>query len=68
MTSKRPTSQPVHEIQFRTGNDNLAEGAFDLGGPLSDDGHLLYRLNGIARSQNSRSRIIKRRASPLRRR
>ena len=53
MTSKRPTSQPVHQIQFRTGNDNLAEGAFDLGGPLSDDGHLLYRLNGIARSQNS---------------
>ncbi|HEM8823746.1 TPA: TonB-dependent siderophore receptor [Raoultella planticola] len=53
MTSKRPTNQPVHEIQFRTGNDNLAEGAFDLGGPLSDDGHLLYRLNGIARSQNS---------------
>lgn len=53
MTSKRPTSQPVHEIQFRTGNDNLAEGAFDHGGPLSDDGHLLYRLNGIARSQNS---------------
>ena len=53
MPSKRPTSQPVHEIQFRTGNDNLAEGAFDLGGPLSDDGHLLYRLNGIARSQNS---------------
>lgn len=53
MTSKRPTSQPVHQIQFRTGNDNLAEGAFDVGGPLSDDGHLLYRLNGIARSQNS---------------
>ncbi len=53
MTSKRPTSQPVHQIQFRTGNDNLAEGAFDVGGPLSGDGHLLYRLNGIARSQNS---------------
>ncbi len=67
MTSKRPTSQPVHEIQFRTGNDNLAEGAFDLGGPLSDDGHLLYRLNGIAQPEQ-RSRIIKRRASPLRRR
>ncbi len=53
MTSKRPTSQSVHEIQFRTGNDNLAEGAFDVGGPLSDDGRLLYRLNGLARSQNS---------------
>lgn len=53
MTSKRPTSQPIHKVQFRTGNDRLAEGAFDFGGPLSDDGRLLYRLNGIARTQNS---------------
>jgi iron complex outermembrane receptor protein len=53
MTSKRPTSQPIHEVQFRTGNNHLAEGAFDIGGPLSDDGHLLYRLNGIARTQNN---------------
>ncbi len=53
MTSKRPTSQPVHEVQFRTGNNNLAEGAFDFGGPLNDDGSLLYRLNGIGRSQNN---------------
>ncbi|EMJ5762869.1 TonB-dependent siderophore receptor [Klebsiella oxytoca] len=54
MTSKRPVSQPIHELQFRTGNHHLAEGAFDFGGPLSDDGRLLYRLNGIARTQNSR--------------
>ncbi|HAT1680125.1 TPA: TonB-dependent siderophore receptor [Klebsiella oxytoca] len=53
MTSKRPVSQPIHELQFRTGNHYLAEGAFDFGGPLSDDGRLLYRLNGIARTQNS---------------
>lgn len=53
MTSKRPVSQPIHELQFRTGNHHLAEGAFDFGGPLSDDGRLLYRLNGIARTQNS---------------
>ena len=53
MTSKRPTSQPIHEVQFRTGNNHLAEGAFDVGGTLSDDGHLLYRLNGIARTQNN---------------
>ena len=36
----------------------LDAGAFDLGGPLSDDGHLLYRLNGIARSQNSQNLIF----------
>ncbi|HEC2129133.1 TPA: TonB-dependent siderophore receptor [Klebsiella oxytoca] len=53
MTSKRPVSQPIHELQFRTGNHHLAEGAFDFGGPLSDDDRLLYRLNGIARTQNS---------------
>ncbi|SBL37296.1 TonB-dependent siderophore receptor [Klebsiella oxytoca] len=53
MTSKRPVSQPIHELQFRTGNHHLAEDAFDFGGPLSDDGRLLYRLNGIARTQNS---------------
>jgi len=53
MTSKRPVSQPIHELQFRTGNHHLAEGAFDFGGPLSDDGRMLYRLNGIARTQNS---------------
>ncbi|HCK6975197.1 TPA: TonB-dependent siderophore receptor [Klebsiella oxytoca] len=53
MTSKRPVSQPIHELQFRTGNHHLAEGSFDFGGPLSDDGRLLYRLNGIARTQNS---------------
>lgn len=53
MTSKRPTSEPVHEVQFRTGNHDLAEGAFDFGGPLSDDGRVLYRLNGIARTQHN---------------
>lgn len=53
MTSKRPTSEPIHSVQFRTGNHDLAEGAFDFGGPLSDDGRVLYRVNGIARTQHN---------------
>ncbi|MGG7444617.1 TonB-dependent siderophore receptor [Kosakonia oryzendophytica] len=53
MTSKRPTSEAIHSVQFRTGNNNLAEGAFDFGGKLSDDGRVLYRVNGIARTQNN---------------
>ena len=59
MTSKRPTSEAIHRVQFRTGNDKLAEGAFDFGGPLSDDGRLLYRLNGIARTQHSQVKDYK---------
>lgn len=53
MTSKRPTSEPIHKVQFSTGNRDLAEGAFDFGGPLSDDGRVMYRLNGIARTQHN---------------
>ncbi|VTP64857.1 Ferric hydroxamate uptake [Leclercia adecarboxylata] len=53
MTSKRPTSESIHNIQFRTGNNHLAEGAFDFGGKLSDDGRVLYRVNGIARTQHN---------------
>ena len=53
MTSKRPTSEPIHKVQFSTGNRDLAEGAFDFGCPLSDDGRVLYRLNGIARTQHN---------------
>jgi iron complex outermembrane receptor protein len=41
MTSKRPTSESLHNVLFRTGNNHLAEGAFDFGGKLSDDGRVL---------------------------
>ncbi|NQF22750.1 hypothetical protein FCI58_27385, partial [Enterobacter hormaechei] len=44
MTSKRPTAEAIHNVQFRTGNHDLAEGAFDFGGRLSDDGRVLYRV------------------------
>jgi iron complex outermembrane receptor protein len=53
MTSKRPTAESIHNVQFRTGNHDLAEGAFDFGGKLSDDGRVLYRVNGIARTQHN---------------
>lgn len=53
MTSKRPTADTIRSVQFRTGNNDLAEGAFDFGGKLSDDGRVLYRVNGIARTQEN---------------
>jgi len=59
MTSKRPTSNPIHRVQFSTGSRDLAEGAFDFGGPLRDDGRVLYRLKGIARTQQNKVKDYK---------
>lgn len=52
MTSKRPTAESIHKVQFSTGNQHLAEAAFDFGGALNDDYTLFYRLNGLASTQH----------------
>lgn len=55
MTSKRPTAEKIRHVQFSAGNKRLGEAAFDVGGVLSDDSSLLYRLNGIA---NTRQQFV----------
>ncbi|WNN42890.1 MULTISPECIES: TonB-dependent siderophore receptor [Winslowiella] len=52
MTSKRPTAESIHKVQFSSGNQHLAEAAFDFGGALNDDYTLFYRLNGIASTRH----------------
>ncbi|TXN43727.1 TonB-dependent siderophore receptor [Methylobacterium sp. WL7] len=49
MVSKRPTEQPFGAVTLTSGNRNRAEAAFDIGGPIGDDGSLAYRLNGLGR-------------------
>lgn len=51
--SKRPTDTPLHEFQWQVGSPKGVSGAFDFSGPVSDDGTLLYRLTGIARTANT---------------
>ncbi|QZN95824.1 TonB-dependent siderophore receptor [Symbiopectobacterium purcellii] len=51
MTSKRPTAEKIRHVQFSAGNQRFGEAAFDFGGVLNDDSSLLYRLNGIANTQ-----------------
>ncbi|MCB8883596.1 TonB-dependent siderophore receptor [Acidisoma cellulosilytica] len=51
MVSKRPTDEPLHDVQIQAGTGNRFEGAFDLSGPLNDSGTLLYRLTGLARTE-----------------
>lgn len=47
--SKRPTETPIREVQLQTGSYGRVQGAFDIGGALTDDGKFLYRLNGLVR-------------------
>lgn len=56
MTSKRPTAERIRHVQFSAGDKRFGEAAFDVGGVLSDDSSLLYRLNGIA---NTRQQFVK---------
>ncbi|KAA8997711.1 TonB-dependent siderophore receptor [Affinibrenneria salicis] len=55
MTSKRPVAETIRKVQFKTGDDNLAQAAFDFGGRLNDDGTLLYRLNAIALTKDTQT-------------
>ncbi len=52
MVSKRPTTEPLHEVQFKMGTDNLYQTGFDFSDALDDSGEFSYRLTGVARSNN----------------
>ncbi|MEH2168913.1 MAG: TonB-dependent siderophore receptor [Nostoc sp.] len=45
--SKQPLSQPFYETEVQVGSQGLVRPRFDFSGPLTDDGKLLYRLNGL---------------------
>jgi iron complex outermembrane receptor protein len=48
MVSKRPTTEPLKEIQFKMGTDNLWQTGFDFSDAIDDDGVWSYRLTGLA--------------------
>ncbi|WP_157032674.1 ferrichrome porin FhuA [Erwinia typographi] len=52
MVSKRPTTEPLREIQFKMGTDSLMQTGFDFSDSLDDNGEFSYRLTGLARSAN----------------
>lgn len=51
--SKRPTQQPLRELQFLAGNFNRFEGRFDFGGRLNDSEMFSYRLTGLFRESGT---------------
>lgn len=51
--SKKPEADHVNEVQLSGGNHNRLQGQFDVGGALSDDQSLLYRVVGLARDADT---------------
>lgn len=59
MVSKRPTTEPLHEIQFQMGTNNLWQTGFDFSDAIDDDGVWSYRLTGLGRSENAQQEMVK---------
>ncbi|MBL5923094.1 ferrichrome porin FhuA [Lelliottia amnigena] len=53
MVSKRPTTTPLYEVQFKMGTNNLLQTGFDFSDAIDDEGVYSYRLTGLARSANA---------------
>jgi iron complex outermembrane recepter protein len=53
LVSKKPLSKPFYEVEFQGGSRGLISPRFDVSGPLTDDGNVLYRVNGLYQSINS---------------
>ncbi|MFJ3045535.1 TonB-dependent siderophore receptor [Herbaspirillum chlorophenolicum] len=49
VVSKRPTEEPLHELQVQVGDNSRRQIAGDFSGPLDEQGKLLYRLTGLVR-------------------
>jgi len=45
IVTKQPLSTPYYSAEFNVGNYSFYRPSFDISGPLTDDGSLLYRLN-----------------------
>ncbi|ODA68622.1 Ferrichrome-iron receptor precursor [Methyloligella halotolerans] len=51
--TKRPIDEEFGEAEIQAGNDQWVQGNFDMGGRVTQDGKVLYRLTGLARSHGS---------------
>ncbi|WP_316668033.1 TonB-dependent siderophore receptor [Ralstonia psammae] len=53
LTSKKPLFQPYHEVELTVGNRNRLEGAFDISGPVDQNGVMAFRVTGLARGMDT---------------
>lgn len=55
LVTKRPTADPIREVQLQAGSFDRVQGAFDFSGPMNEEGTVLYRLTGLARDSDTQS-------------
>ena len=58
LVSKRPTAEPLREMEVKYGTWNTKQLAMDFGGPLTEDGNVRYRLTGLGRDADTMVRHI----------
>lgn len=49
VVGKRPTAEPLHELQAQVGTGSRRQVSGDFSGPLDKEGKLLYRITGLGR-------------------
>lgn len=59
LVSKKPLFQPYHEVEFTVGNRNRVEGAFDISGPVDQNGVMAFRVTGLARGMDSQFQHVR---------
>ncbi len=50
--TKQPPEKELHEVQLQVGNNSNKSIALDVGGPVQDDGKLLFRLTARTQDQD----------------
>jgi len=58
MTSKRPTAESLHQVEFGVGTNNQREAAFDFSGKANKDGTVLYRFTGIGSARDGQEQFV----------
>lgn len=53
LVSKKPLAEPFYEAEVQVGNWGFVRPRFDISGPLTSDGRLLYRLNALYQTGDS---------------
>ncbi|KFB90182.1 ferrichrome transporter [Serratia grimesii] len=59
LVSKRPTTEPLREVQFKMGTDSLFQTGFDFSDTLDDTGEYAFRLTGLAKDSNDQQDMAK---------
>lgn len=59
VVSKRPTEEPLPELQVQLGNYSRRQLAADFSGPLDQEGKLLYRLTAVGLDSNTQVDHVK---------